>query len=184
MLFHSRHVQGGIAAPERIGVIVVIKIYKTVNRIIKEINSLEEKNLWIDLVNPTEDELLEISSKFEIDIDFLKAPLDYEERPRIEAYDGQVLIIISMPNVPNEELSVPVIYNTLPLGIVVTEKTIITVSLEKSMLIEEILKAKSTPNTQKRTRFVLQLLYNNARLFFALSEGYRQKINGNRAAYS
>jgi len=141
----------------------MIKVYKTYNGTILEMNSMEEKNLWIDIVDPSEQEMLEISNKFGIDMDFLLAPLDYEERPRIEAYDGQVLILINMPHIATQES--PVVYNTIPLGIIVTEAVIITVSLERSFLIEQIQKTKAAPMTQKRTRFVLQLLYNNARLF-------------------
>src|SRR5665647_2545 len=101
----------------------MLKIYKTIGNSISEMNSIDDQNLWIDLVNPTEVELQKICDRFQLDIDLLKAPLDYEERPRIEAYDGQVLILISMPNLSSEESSI--LYTTIPLGIVVTEEVII-----------------------------------------------------------
>lgn len=141
----------------------MLKIYKTMGNSISEMSSMEDQNLWIDLVNPTEEELQKICDQYKLDIDLLRAPLDYEERPRIEAYDDQVLILISMPNLSSDES--PIIYNTIPLGIVVTEEVVVTVALKKSMLIDQFLRTKSSPITQKRTRFVLQLLYNNARLF-------------------
>lgn len=141
----------------------MLRIYKTIEKGILELTNMEGQNLWIDLVNPTEDELKIICDRFQTDIDLLKAPLDYEERPRIEAYDGQVLILISMPNLSTGETQA--IYNTIPLGIVVTEEVIITISLKESMLINQLLKTKNVPVTQKRTRFVLQMLYNNAQLF-------------------
>ncbi|SHJ23340.1 magnesium transporter CorA family protein [Parasporobacterium paucivorans] len=143
----------------------MLKIYKTIQNSILEMTSLEGQNLWVDLVNPTEEELGRICERFHTDIDLLKAPLDYEERPRIEAYDGQVLILISMPNFLTEESQI--LYNTIPLGIIVTEEVIITVALTSSMLIDQFLKSKIFPVTQKRTRFVLQMLYNNARLFLS-----------------
>lgn len=143
----------------------MIKIYKTTENNLLEVNSLKEQNLWIDVTNPTEKELHEFSERFNLDIDLLKAPLDNEERPRIEAYDDQVLILISMPNPSVDKSSI--IYNTIPLGIVITEQVIITVALKESMLIKQFLKTKSVPVTQKRTRFVLQLLYSNARLFLS-----------------
>jgi magnesium transporter len=69
---------------------------------------------------------------------------------------------------PNEALEdSPVIYNTMPLGIMVTEEIIVTVCLQKCLLIDNLLKTKFAPETHKRTRFVLQLLYNNARLFLS-----------------
>lgn len=141
----------------------MIKIYKTINKKIVEMETLDEQNLWIDMVDPSEQELRKIASRYDIDIDLLKAPLDEEERPRIEAYDDQVGILISMPNLSSA--GSPVIYNTIPLGIVVTEQVIVTVALGKSMLIDQLLQSKNAAQTQKRTRFVLQMLYNNARLF-------------------
>ncbi len=143
----------------------MLRIYKTIENGLIEVNSLKEQNLWIDVTNPTEKELKVLCDRFNLDIDLLKAPLDDEERPRIEAYDDQVLILISMP-ISSSDKS-PIIYNTIPLGIVVTEQVIITVSLRESMLIEQFIKTKSAPVTQKRTRFVLQLLYSNARLFLS-----------------
>lgn len=142
----------------------MLKFYKTINNVIQEMTSMDGQNLWIDLVNPTESELQSICERFNIDIDMLRAPLDYEERPRIEAYDDQVLILISMPNLADQS---PVIYDTIPLGIVVTEQVIVTVSLKESLLINQFLKTKNAPVTQKRTRFVLQMLYNNAKLFLS-----------------
>lgn len=139
------------------------KIYKTINRKIVEMDSFDEANLWIDLVDPNVQEMQSVCNRYKIDIDMLKAPLDEEERPRIEAYDGQVLILISMPNLSSQDS--PVIYDTIPLGIVVTEQVIVTVALKNSMLIDQVLQSKASPTTAKRTRFVLQMLYNNARLF-------------------
>ena len=143
----------------------MLRIYKTIENSLVEVNSLKEQNLWIDVTNPTEKELKVLCDLYNLDIDLLKAPLDDEERPRIEAYDDQVLILIAMPNSSTDKS--PIIYNTIPLGIVITEQVIITVSLKESMLIDQFIRTKSAPITQKRTRFVLQLLYNNARLFLS-----------------
>ena len=60
-----------------------MRVYRTSNGRIVEESSLEEKNLWIELVNPTEDEIKLVSSRFDIRVDFLKASLDYDESSRI-----------------------------------------------------------------------------------------------------
>jgi magnesium transporter len=146
----------------------MLKIYKTFGNTLKKTNSMDEQNLWIDAIKPTEKEMQELCTRYNLDIDLLRAPLDEEERPRIEAYDDQVLILISMPNMPETDGgAAPILYNTIPLGIVITEQVIITVSLTENMLVQQFIKTKNPPVTQKRTRFVLQLLYNNARLFLA-----------------
>ena len=109
----------------------MLKIYKTIGGSLTRLDSLEEKNLWIDVTDPDEAELQMLCSRYDLDIDLLKASLDEEERPRIEAYDDQVLILISMPN--SSANKSPIIYNTIPLGIVITEQVIITVALKESM---------------------------------------------------
>ena len=48
----------------------------------KEIDTLEP-GTWINLVNPTQNESLEIANAFDIDIADLRAPLDAEEMSRI-----------------------------------------------------------------------------------------------------
>lgn len=150
-------------------------IYKTAHKEISKVNSMKDENLWINLVNPTEEELLQVCEGFQIDMDLLRAALDYEERPRIETEDGQVLLLISMPNKPTNEASV--LYNTIPLGIVVTEKVIVTIALEESLLIDQLLLKKNAPTTQKRTRFVLQMLYSNAQLFLNCLREIDKKSN-------
>ena len=144
-------------------VILMIRAYKTRNEITMETSSLDEEDLWIDLVNPTEDEILEISSRFGIKTEYLMAPLDYDESSRIETVSQLILILVNIPKMEHKEM--PVMYNTVPLGIVITDGMVITVSLEENQLIEELLKTKSKIDTGNRMHFVLQLLYNNAMLF-------------------
>ena len=50
---------------------------------------------------------------------FLRAALDEEETSRIDTEDGQTLIIIDVPAVEKDDA---VVYSTLPLGIIVTDK--------------------------------------------------------------
>ncbi len=132
----------------------MLQIYKTINGNIQEIDSFDEKGIWINLTDPSEGEITEVSARTGIEADFLRAALDAEERPRIEAEDGQVLIVIDIPYITGKDS--PVTYNTIPLGIVVTEEAIVTVCLQHTVLIEEMIRRKSLmPHTQKKTRFVL-----------------------------
>lgn len=144
----------------------MLNIYKTIGKNIEEINSFEEKGIWISLTDPSEQEICEVCAKTGIEIDFLKAALDEEERPRIEAEEGQVLILIDIPYVKDKDS--PVVHNTIPLGIVITEDSIVTVCLRNTVLIDDFRSRKTfLPYTQKRTRLVLQLLFNNARLYLS-----------------
>lgn len=140
-----------------------MRIYRTSNGRIMEESSLDEKNLWIELVNPTEEEIMLVSSRFDIEVDFLKASLDYDESSRIEVENQQIQILVNMPIVEHEEM--PVMFNTVPLGMIITEDMFVTVSLEENQLTQDFIKSHPEYNTESRTRLALELLYNIARLF-------------------
>ena len=83
----------------------------------KEIDTLEP-GTWINLVNPTQNESLEIANAFDIDIADLRAPLDAEEMSRITIEDEYTLIIVDVP--VTEERNNRTYYVTIPLGIIIT----------------------------------------------------------------
>jgi magnesium transporter len=53
-----------------------------------------EKGAWINLVNPTEDEIATISESLKIPLEHLKAALDEEERARIEVDKECTVVLI------------------------------------------------------------------------------------------
>lgn len=57
----------------------MVDIYKTDNRILSKLGSIEE-GCWINMVNPTSSELSLISGYFDIDTDDLATALDDEEK--------------------------------------------------------------------------------------------------------
>ena len=89
----------------------------------KEIETLEPGS-WINLVNPSQSESMEIASAFNIDIADLRAPLDAEEMSRMTIEDEYTLIIVDVPI--KEERNNQTYYVTIPLGIILTEEAIIT----------------------------------------------------------
>lgn len=137
----------------------MLRIYKNDGINYQELG-IEElvRNTWINLVNPTVDELLLIAEKTNTPIDFLKAALDEEERPRIEIEDECVLILINIPVMLSETS-----YDTLPLGIIITAQNIITVCLENNPVVLEFNEYnRRSFNTAKKTRFLFQILYKSA----------------------
>jgi magnesium transporter len=137
----------------------LLRIYKNDGINYQELG-IEElvRNTWINLVNPTVDELLLIAEKTNTPIDFLKAALDEEERPRIEIEDECVLILINIPVMLSETS-----YDTLPLGIIITAQNIITVCLENNPVVLEFNEYnRRSFNTAKKTRFLFQILYKSA----------------------
>ncbi len=113
---------------------------------------------WIHVVGPTKEELEEVARATGVLPEFLQAALDEEETPRIDKEDEQTLILVDIPVVEPEGTSF--VYNTLPLGIVITETNIITVCLEETTIIEDFCRGRVRGfDCAKKTRFVYQLLY-------------------------
>ncbi|MCU4138688.1 MAG: Mg2+ and Co2+ transporter CorA [Thermodesulfobacteria bacterium] len=94
-------------------------------------------NTWICLFNPSEEEISYIEKKFRILPEFLRYPLDEEERPRIEKEEQQILIILRVPDVVSRGLFIK--YETIPIGIILTEENIITVCLKDHPIFEEFI---------------------------------------------
>jgi magnesium transporter len=123
-----------------------------------------EDHTWVCLTNPTEEELQHIGTRLNIEMDFLRAALDEEERARIETENGQTLIIVDTPIIETEERAIT--YSTVPVGIILLRHYIVTVCLrEKTVLADFAGGAVKGFLTQFRTRFVLQILYRNSMRF-------------------
>lgn len=141
----------------------MIKIFRTIDRNVHQISEAQEGS-WISLINPTATELVEIAETYGIDVDHLRAPLDEEERSRIEVEDNYTLILVDIPVI--EERIDKDWYGTIPMGIVVTDSMIFTVCLEETPVIDSFMDGRVRNfYTYKRTRFILQLLYKNASMY-------------------
>ena len=141
----------------------MIRIFRTIDGSVHQISEAQEGS-WIALTDPTATEILEISEKYNIDADDLRAPLDEEERSRIEVEDNYTLILVDIP--VTEERNDKDWYITIPLSIIVTDEMIFTVCLEDSPILSAFMDGRVRNfYTYKRTRFILQILYKNASMF-------------------
>ncbi len=138
----------------------MLNIYKTVNNELTGTETLDE-GVWVNLINPDEEELNRVKNAYAIEPDYLKAALDEEERARIESENGQTLIVIDTPMI--EKDSNMGIYTTIPLAIILADRVIITVCLKDDTLLNDFINKKVKMFlTQYKTRFVLQILYKNS----------------------
>ena len=118
---------------------------------------------WVNLTYPSEDELNTVAVTLGVEPTFLRAALDEEETSRIDTEEGQTLIIIDAPSVEKDDAGV---YSTLPLGIIVTEKHIITVCLKETSILKDFQDGLvRNADTQKRTQFILYMLLQVAKRF-------------------
>ena len=133
--------------------------FKDDEEIIKDVSIFREKNTWINLTDPNDEDVAAIQQAFDIPVEHLKAALDEEEKSRLEI-DGDILLIII--DVPIHSEKDKCSFTTIPLGIIVLKDNIITVTTEKFPLIDEFVKGRIKGFfTYKKTRFILQLLFRN-----------------------
>lgn len=149
----------------------MITIYRTKESGLTQISEFE-KGCWINLVDPTTDEIEKMVAQG-VPQDFITYPLDMDERARTEREDdGTMLILIRIPYYMGPKVDIP--YITIPLGIILTEDWVITVSRRSNELINELASGRVRGlSTAKRIRFVLKVLLNNANKFL----GFLREIN-------
>ena len=141
----------------------MIKIFRTIDNNVHQINEAQEGS-WIALIDPTATELVEIAETYGIDVDHLRAPLDEEERSRIEIEDTYSLIVVDIPLI--EERNEKDWYVTIPMGIIMTEEAIVTVCLEDTPVLTAFMDGRVRDfHTHMKSRFILQILYKNASLY-------------------
>ena len=153
----------------------MLAVYNTINNVIVKTEKPEEKGSWINMINPTEEEIAFITKAINIESDyFIKDALDDEERPRIETENNQILVIINVPIIQNAT----VIYETIPLGIIVTEDHFVTVCLQEVDVLKDFASGKVRGmETYKKTRFLFQILYKSASLYLTLLREIEKKAN-------
>ncbi|MBR5512727.1 MAG: magnesium transporter CorA family protein [Ruminococcus sp.] len=120
---------------------------------------------WVSVVSPTPQEIKELIEDYGIDSGFVKSSLDEEESSRIEREDDQTLIIIDTPVSSTDKDDTKIFY-TMPMGIIITETNVFTVSLHQAQIIEEAVRGTiRNLRPEFKTRFVLQLLLRIAAMF-------------------
>ena len=141
----------------------MIRIFKTEDGAVHQQDETST-GCWVALTDPTATEILEIADQYHIDPDDLRAPLDEEERSRIEVEDDYTLILVDIPLI--EERNGKDWYETIPMGIVTTEEAIITVCLEDTAVLSAFMDGRVRNfHTYMKTRFILQMLYKNAQMY-------------------
>ena len=141
----------------------MITIYRSVQNGLETIEGYES-GAWVHVVSPTLEEIEALVARFTIPPDFLTDPLDVDERARVEREEGNTLILLRTPRREADEADIP--FTTLPVGIILTQGLIITVSLMEADVVHEIRTGRvRNLSTENRTRFVLTLFVRTSLLF-------------------
>ena len=153
----------------------MVTFYNTIDDKLVEISG-PEKGCWVWMVHPDDAEVQRIAELTGAEPEMLRAPLDPEERARIESEDGVSLILVDIPTIEMEGKDF--VYSTIPLGIVKTAEHLITVCLKDSHIMRDFALGRVKGFfTNKRTRFILQILYRNASRYLQYLRQIDKKTN-------
>lgn len=130
-----------------------------------------QRNCWIDISNPTPDEISMLKRQFKVPEDFINDILDIDERSRTELEGRWLLLILRVPVYIHGE-DIP--YYTIPLGVLISQSVIITVCLyENSIVHAESMQRHYAFSITNRHNFVLILLLRSANFYLK----YLKEIN-------
>jgi len=136
-----------------------------------------EKGCWINAINPSEQEIQFLVQKLDLDLDFIKDPLDDEERSRIEIEGEHTLIIVDIPIVAHDDNG-NTIFDTIPIGMIISSSTFVTICLSENPIFERFIYQKVKGfYTFKKTRFALQLLHTSSTYYLRYLKQINRKTN-------
>ena len=113
----------------------MLRIYKTdVDGNLEKLKTIEQ-NTWINLANPSKEEIKEVITKTKIPESLILKVLDYEELPRIESEGKATLIVVDVPYIEDKKSKNK--YSTIPVGIITKGSYFLTVCLNETEVINE-----------------------------------------------
>ncbi len=118
---------------------------------------------WIRLISPDGMELARAAKSAGLDPGVLESPLDLSEMPGAKVQKEYARILIDVPILEKENSPA---FQTLPLGIVLSETAIITISARTNQILEHMIQDKTgTISTSKPLGFLNELLSAAARCY-------------------
>ncbi|MCR4335664.1 MAG: magnesium transporter CorA family protein [archaeon] len=151
----------------------MIEIFKQVNGKLKQVDK-PSAGCWINVESPNEADVNMIKGMVDFEDDDVFTDLkDVDELARTEKYDDFVFIIFRLPY--KAKLKETLSYYTFPLGIIIHEDYLITISYFDNEIIKG-LKAKKI-NPGKKIRATLTVLYISAKTYLRYLKEIRQRTS-------
>ena len=143
----------------------MLKFFKTQED--GKIDRLEafEQNCWVDLVNPTDDELEDVCSMTGVPEEMLRAALDEEETARVERDEGALLCLLDTPTITDTDEGDT--YETIPMALIHNDVCIVTVSLRGNSVLGDFISNRTIIDTAKPVYFILNFMMGNAKRFLS-----------------
>ncbi len=155
------------------------KIYKTVRG---KLTNPEKpvKDCWIDITNPTQEDIEKLTPYFEIPEEVSISVRDTDEVPKVEEVDYFQFILIQTPL--NKQDSEEGAFNVSPLGILYNKEYVITISDGKNDVIS-YLKTKiknyeknKIINTTQKQQLILKLMLFSSKIYLRYLKVIYQRI--------
>lgn len=129
-----------------------------------------EKNTWINLVKPSEEEIKMVADALKIDTNIISQVLVEKELPRVKRLDNATLIVVDVPFM--KDTSIKNKYVTYPLGIIVSNTCITTVSLIE----HAFLNSMEGINTLEINKLLIEILLKSAQSYLITLESIDEDI--------
>ncbi|MBO7655988.1 MAG: magnesium transporter CorA family protein [Kiritimatiellae bacterium] len=131
---------------------------------------------WINLADPSTEEIDRVHTLTGIPREFITDPLDKDERPRLECDEGITQLIVHVPYHEPHENVIP--FHTIPLGIVLTETNVVTICNRQTPVTSTFLdQIRRVCSPEDQYRFVFQILWHSAILYLRYLRDIRQRAD-------
>lgn len=143
----------------------MITIFKTANRRLEEIQK-PEPGCWVNVVDPSDDELAWLIKEFPWAEEYHLDPLDIDEKARAERDEDVLFTLIKIPHFQGKKDEAPFV--TIPMGVIQNNDYFITITKEDNVIVNEFENNRvKNLQTQKHYRFLLLILLKTATKFLA-----------------
>lgn len=151
----------------------MLTVYRGVKNDLR-IASLDEslKGTWIQLVDPTANEIEQVAATANIPENFIRFAAEEDACPRIIRANRCILVIINVPVARGGDQ-----YDTMPLSIILTPQLSVTVCSEWTPVLPNGSNGAAVFDTGERTRFLFQILYQTSTVFLKHIYKIRQRTD-------
>jgi len=148
--------------------------YKNIKNEKLKVRTTLKPGCWINMVNPTQNEINKISNRLKLDASWLTDALDPFEAPRIEQEDGTLYIFMRCPIQRKDGIF------TVPLLICLTKEVVVTFSKHKIPALDRFIDEKINFFTTQKIKLLLLFIFEIYNAYQKFLIDITKKIKQNR----
>ena len=153
----------------------MFEIYTGSNGSMTRVNEIES-GCWIRVIDPAPEEITSLQQKLGLPPNFITDALDTNERSRYDIEASHTMVVLRVPVFEGENVRVQ--YTTVPLGIIITDKHVLTVCARDAAILQPIVDGKvKNICVAEKDKFLLQIAYQISRQYLKYLEAINNKFN-------